>query len=140
MSKVIDQAIELKEQAVQTITTALQQLHVELQNLKVLEKELLIKYNEVPSSIENFANYRVFKSSILSRLEEVASKCIQLEEKVSTTKARLVAANIEKEKFVRFKAKQIAKKQAVEDKRQQKQFDEFASNAYVRKQKENDSN
>lgn len=139
MNKVIDQAIELKEQIVQKITNELQKVRSEIKRLKDLEQSLLEKYREVPGVIENFANYRVYKTNILAQIEKIKSDIGELEKQELKTKTTLVSANIEKEKFVKFKNKQITKKQKIEDKRQQKQFDEFASNAYVRRKKENDS-
>lgn len=136
MNKVIDQAIELKEQVVQRITNELQTVRNELKRLKDLEQSLLVKYRELPGVIENFANYRVYKTNILAQIEKIKLDIGQLEEQEVKTKTTLVSANIEKEKFVKFKNKQLIKKQKIEDKRQQKQFDEFASNAYVRKTKE----
>ena len=138
MNKVIDQAIELKEQAVQRITNELQSLITERLLLQKQELEVLAKYKETPLVVENFANYKEYKLSLLNKIESIHSRLNDLQSTELQVKERLVAANIDKEKFVRFKKKQLNKKQVAADKREQKQFDELATNAYIRKQKEND--
>lgn len=133
MDKIIEQAIELKKKNVDKLLLAIQQIQQQIEDNFTKTKTLQAKLQLQPKPTDvvfNFFQHRAAVSAMLS-LEEKAAQ--DLESSLKNLKSELSAALIEKEKFVKYLERRKKARALILDRREQKQADELATQAFIRR-------